>query len=157
MASKDNSTAVRRGYLTLHRNPGGRFPLSTLSSKRMWMVLCRKGPSGRPRIEMYRSEDSVGGQQPVRMIDLETVRSVQPVGEPEKATVCIRWTCSSWCECTQCVYPHVCNTDSSSAHCAISHHMIWQHLLVESHIKFSLLLYTTCCLICCTCLHHIIW
>jgi hypothetical protein len=43
------------------------------------MVLCRKGPSGRPRIEMYRSEDSVGGQQPVRMIDLETVRSVQPV------------------------------------------------------------------------------
>ena len=48
------------------------------------MVLCRKGPSGRPRIEMYRSEDSVGGQQPVRMIDLETVRSVQPVGEPEK-------------------------------------------------------------------------
>ena len=58
------------------------FPLSTLSSKRMWMVLCRKGPSGRPRIEMYRSEDSVGGQQPVRMIDLETVRSVQPVGEP---------------------------------------------------------------------------
>ncbi|CAI8034686.1 hypothetical protein GBAR_LOCUS19502 [Geodia barretti] len=55
------------------------FPLSTLSSKRMWMVLCRKGPSGRPRIEMYRSEDSVAGQQPVRMIDLETVRSVQPV------------------------------------------------------------------------------
>ncbi|CAI8034680.1 Docking protein 4 [Geodia barretti] len=70
---------VRRGYLTLHRNPSGRFPLSSLSSKRMWMVLCRKGPSGRPRIEMYRSEDSVGGQQPVRMIDLETVRSVQPV------------------------------------------------------------------------------
>ena len=110
------------------------------------MVLCRKGPSGRPRIEMYRSEDSVGGQQPVRMIDLETVRSVQPVGEPEKATVCIRWTCSSWCECTQCVYPHVCNTDSSSAHCAISHHMIWQHLLY-SRVSYKVFLTT---------LHHLL-
>ena len=47
----------------------------------MWMVLYREGPSGKPRIEMYRSEDSVVGQQPVRMIDLESVRSVKPVGE----------------------------------------------------------------------------
>jgi hypothetical protein len=79
MAASQDNTAVRRGYLTLHRNPGGMFTLSTLSSKRTWMVLCRKGPSGKPRIEMYRSEDSVSGQQPHRMIDLETVRSVQPV------------------------------------------------------------------------------
>ena len=47
------------------------------------MVLCRKGTSGRARIEMYRSEESVSGSnQPLRMVDLETVRSVQPVGEP---------------------------------------------------------------------------
>ena len=60
------------------------FPLSTLSSKRMWMVLCREGINGmgRPRIEMYRSEDNVSGYQPLRVIDLETVRSVQPVGKP---------------------------------------------------------------------------
>ena len=36
---------------------------------------------------MYRSEESVGGQQPVRMVDLETVRSVQPVGEPPTSSV----------------------------------------------------------------------
>ena len=47
----------------------------------MWMVLYREGPSGRPRVEMYRSEDSVAGHQPLRMIDLETVRSIKPVGE----------------------------------------------------------------------------
>ena len=58
------------------------FPLSTLSSKRMWMVLCRESANGRPRVEMYRSEDSVAGYQPQRMIDLEAVRSVKPVGEP---------------------------------------------------------------------------
>ena len=59
------------------------FPLSTLSSKRMWMVLCREGPGGlgRPRIEMYRSEDNVTGYQPLRVIDLETVRSVKAVGK----------------------------------------------------------------------------
>ena len=47
----------------------------------MWMVLYREGPSGRPRIEMYRSEDNVSGNQPLRMIYLETVRSVKPIGE----------------------------------------------------------------------------
>ena len=62
--------------------PPPQFPLPTLSSKRMWMVLCREGTNGRPRIEMYRSEDSVTGYQPQRMVDLEAVRSVKSVGEP---------------------------------------------------------------------------
>ena len=49
----------------------------------MWMVLCREGTNGigRPRVEMYRSEESVTGYQPQRVIDLEAVRSVKPVGE----------------------------------------------------------------------------
>ena len=47
------------------------------------MVLCRESvtSTGRPRIEMYRTEDSVREHQPQRVIDLETVRSVKPVGE----------------------------------------------------------------------------
>ena len=69
------------------------FPLTSLSSKRMWMILCREGPSGRARIEMYRSEESVGTQQPVRMVDLETVRSIQPVGESQRAAVAIAVYC----------------------------------------------------------------
>ena len=49
----------------------------------MWMVLCREGPGGqgRPRIEMYRSEDNVTGCQPLRVIDLETIRCVKAVGK----------------------------------------------------------------------------
>ena len=57
------------------------------------MVLCRGGPSGKARIEMYRSEDSVSGQQPQRMVDLETIRSIQAVGEtpppPPGECVCV--------------------------------------------------------------------
>ena len=54
----------------------------------MWMVLCREGTNGigRPHIEMYRSEESVTGYQPQRVIDLEAVRSVKPVGEPPYLT-----------------------------------------------------------------------
>ena len=50
----------------------------------MWIVLCREGinGTGRPRIEMYRSEDNVSGYQPLRVIELEAVRSVQHVGKP---------------------------------------------------------------------------
>ena len=71
-------------YICHLSSPFPQFPLPTLSSKRMWMVLCREGTNGigRPRVEMYRSEDSVAGHQPQRVVDLEAVRSVKPVGEP---------------------------------------------------------------------------
>ena len=80
-------------WLLLTPSFSTQFPLSTLSSKRMWMVLCREAINGmgRPRIEMYRSEDNVSGYQPLRVIDLETVRSVQPVGKPYMKY----WLCSS--------------------------------------------------------------
>ena len=64
------------------------------------MVLCRKGTSGKARVEMYRSEDSVSGQQPQRMVDLETIHSIQAVGEippPPLGSVCVSILCVGLC------------------------------------------------------------
>ena len=45
------------------------------------MVLCREGPgcTGRSRIEWYRSEDRAKDYQPVKVVDLDTIRSINPV------------------------------------------------------------------------------